>query len=221
MKKLPILILIFITFGLNAQTAGDWTFGAKAGVNFASVKGSYEDVEWVKSLEGMVGFHAGGWANYAFTDKTALQLELLGSIQGGDIQYQDIPNPIDGTLMQPKGELRLPYIIVPVLFQYKPIENLYVEAGPQLNILPKVNVKAFLNGEEVDDEQAADIITNRLKDAKTIDVGLNIGAGYEFFDKWIGYVRYTHGLITVDNREDSQRDLKNRVIALGISYRIF
>lgn len=218
MKKVSILIAMMIGVLSFSQ---NWTFGVKAGVNFASVKGSYEDVSWVKSLEGMTGFHAGGWANHAFTEKSALQIELLGSLQGGDIQYQDIPNPIDGTLLQPKGELRLPYIQIPIMYQYKPMDKLYVEAGPQLNFLPKVNVKAFLNGEEVEDEQAADAITNRLKDSNTFDIGLNVGAGYEFIDKWTGYVRYTHGLITVDNREEDQRDLKNRVIALGISYRIF
>ncbi|MDO5656633.1 MAG: porin family protein [Flavobacteriaceae bacterium] len=221
MKKFSLLFFAFSSIILFAQENKSWTFGAKAGINFATLQGSYDEVEWVEKLEGMTGFHLGGWANYAFHERFALQIEALGSYQGGDIQYTGIPHPLTGEILHPEAEMRLPYIVVPVMLQYKPVPQLYIEAGPQLNLLPKVVTKAFLNGQEVEDDQAAGIITNRLKNAQSVDFGLNLGAGYEFFDKWTLYGRYTHGMITVDKREEKQRDLKNRVIAFGISYRVF
>lgn len=162
----------------------------------------------------------GGWANYDINNKISFQAELLGSWQGGDINYNEIANPISDGTLKPTGKMRLPYIMMPLMVQYIPMDDFYVEAGAQLNYLPKVNITAFLNGQEVDDEQAANLITNRLENVNNFDVGLNIGAGYEVVPDWVVYMRYTHGLITVDNREVDQRDLKNRVIALGVNYKI-
>lgn len=231
MKPLKNLIVVFLmSFAIlvNAQEIksdsyngeNPWIFGAKAGVNFANLAGSYDEVEWVDTVDGIIGFHAGGWANYSFDQKMALQVELLGSIQGANIKYNPIQVPGTDQYLKLEGEMRLPYIQVPILFQYKPVEKLYVEAGPQFNFLPKVNIKALVNGEEVDGD-AADLISNRLKNARSFDFGLNIGAGYEFIKDWTAFARYTHGFITVDKREEDQRELLNRVVALGISYRIF
>ena len=197
-----------------------WSFGLKGGVNFASIKGSYVDLDYVNKLEGMIGIHGAAWANYSFNEKMALQFELMGSLQGGDVVYNEIEFPVTGEMIEPTGEMRLPYIIVPVLFQYEPVKNWYVEAGPQINFLLKVNVNALFNGEEVDNESINEIVTNRLANARTVDVGLNIGTGYKFAKNWAVYTRYTHGLITVDNREENQRDLKNRVFAVGVAYTI-
>jgi hypothetical protein len=52
-------------------------FGAKAGVNFASVGG-----EDVPNLEGKTGFHIGGLVEILFTEKLGIQPEILYSTQG-------------------------------------------------------------------------------------------------------------------------------------------
>lgn len=231
MKKLTSIVCLLFGLFVFAQNSQDsiqmvspnkpWTFGAKAGVNLSTLAGSYTDVDWVKDIDGIVAGQLGVWANYPIQPKLSLQLELVGSIQGADINYEQIPNPITGELLNPTGKMRLPYITAPVMLQYEFADDFYVEGGAQFNYLPKVNVKAFLNGEEVEDEQAADILTNRLKNARSLDVGLNIGAGYNFYDKWTVFTRYNYGLITVDKREDQQRDLKNRVFTFGLSYQMF
>lgn len=215
MKKIVLLMVALFSGIIYAQ---EITFGAKAGINLASVKGDYEDLDYVNKLEGILGFHAGGFINYAFDDKMALQAELLGSLQGGNIVYEEIPNPITGELIKAEGEVRLPYLQLPVMFQYKPLPKFYVEAGPQMNVLLKLDFKAIVNGKELSDEEA-EFISNRLDNTRTFDLGMNIGAGYEFIDKFTVYTRYTHGLITVDARKDNRRDLKNRVVQFGVAYR--
>lgn len=227
MKKLTILLAIIFTSFITAQTTqlveaqeaepiSPWNFGLKAGINFANLKGSYLDLDYVKESNGFVGFHAGGWANYALSQKSSFQFELLGSLQGGDIEYE---LSYAGQNIKPIGKVRMPYIQIPIMYQYKPLEKLHLEIGPQLNYLPKINLKTYIDGERINDETVENLVNNRLKNARSIDVGLNIGAGYEFIQDWRVYTRYTHGLLTVDDRDENQRDLKNRVLAFGVSYK--
>lgn len=224
---LSFLLLNLVYAQTNSSTtenleipSRNWTFGVKAGLNYTNFGGTYTEVEWVDEINGLLGIHGGAWANYALSDKFALQAELLGSLQGGVIKYEEIPNPLTGEMLKPEGRMRLPYLALPVLFQYKPNDKLYFETGPQINYLLTLDIQAILNGEEVNDPDASNLITNRLENVKDFDFGWNIGAGYEFLEDWNVYIRYTHGLNSVDNREVNQRELKNRVVALGVMYEI-
>lgn len=227
MKKLTILLALICTNLISAQSSemvviqeaeqvSPWNFGLKAGINLANLSGSYLDLDYVKESNGFVGFHGGAWANYALSNKSSVQFELLGSLQGGDIEYE---LSYAGQAIKPTGKVRMPYILIPIMYQYKPVEKLHLELGPQLNYLPKINLKTYIDGERINDETVENLVNNRLKNARSIDVGLNIGAGYEFIQDWSVYTRYTYGLLTVDDRDENQRDLKNRVLAFGVSYK--
>lgn len=231
MKKIFLLFtLLFISFlysqsfntteNLANNNPNRWSYGIKAGFNYATLKGSYTEIDWVDKIDGKIGIYGGAWTNFSLSEKFALQAELIGSLQGGVVKYNEIPNPFTGEMLKPEGEMRLPYIIFPILFQYKPTDKLYFETGPQLNYLLNLNLKAIVNGEEITDPEAANLITNRLENVKDFDFGWNVGVGYEFFDDWMVNLRYTHGMNSIDNREINRRELKNRVVALGVLYKV-
>lgn len=110
------------------------------------------------------------------------------------------------------AKLNLEYLSVPVMFQYKALPNLYVEAGPQFNFLIDARLKKSAS-------------TSALKNAtQSFDFGIGLGAGY-YFTKNIGVnVRYTAGLSDIVKTKyqygyDREGSVKNGVFQVGVNYK--
>jgi len=110
MKKIMIIAVVAFlsTTAVKAQTI---SLGAKAGVNFASLSG--DDVE---DLDARTSFHLGLMAEARFSDKFAIQPEILYSSQGAKVD--------DMTL-------KLDYLTIPVMLKYYVTNEISLEAGPQ------------------------------------------------------------------------------------------
>ncbi len=109
MKK---LILIVFTVLLTATSfAQGIDVGIKAGANFATLT----DVDDVSTRTGLL---IGAFVTLKFTDKMALQGDILYSQQGakGDNGASDI---------------ELDYINFPIVFKYYIVDRLNIQAGPQ------------------------------------------------------------------------------------------
>lgn len=120
MKKIlpSLFILCFLVTTTFAQRSG----GLKGGLNLSSQKWEVKisGGSGSEKLEG-VGFHVGGYLNYALSDVMSLQPELLFNV---------LKVSQDGT------DLTLNYISVPVMFGYGVEANkLIFQAGPQLGVL--------------------------------------------------------------------------------------
>ena len=114
------LLVICVFTSSNAQevkkVAGfDVAFGAKAGLNFATVIGNVSDPSV------LVGVHFGGMAEVSINKKLAIQPEVLFSMQGATYSK--------------KGNTLLNYLLLPVIGKYYVKENLSIEAGPHLGLL--------------------------------------------------------------------------------------
>ncbi|MDO6597527.1 porin family protein [Oceanihabitans sp. 2_MG-2023] len=168
MRKLCIAaIAVFgLSFGLQAQEV---SFGAKAGVNLASIDGDSNNTDM------KVGFHVGGVAEIMFNDKLGVQPEILYSSQGGK---EDIGDD--------NFKYNFDYINVPVMVKYFVIEGLSVETGPQVGYL--VNAKAKNDSDSID-----------LDNIKDIDFGINFGAGYKMDSGILFSVRYNLGIININD----------------------
>ncbi|PHS07965.1 MAG: hypothetical protein COA88_07585 [Kordia sp.] len=125
MKKLLLsaLVVCAFVFTTNAQEV---TFGAKAGLNMANLVGDVED----NSM--LIGAHVGGMVEISFSDKFAVQPELLFSIQG---------------TKDDDASFNLNYINVPVMAKYFVTEEISIEAGPQVGLL----MSAKYDGEDAND----------------------------------------------------------------------
>jgi hypothetical protein len=190
-------ILILASFILLSSStfimAQDVIFGVKGGVN--SSNASQEDF----TASAITAFHLGVAMEARYTEKMALQTEILYSFQGFD--YID-----DGDI---DSESRLSYINVPVMFKYYALERLSIEAGPQIG---------FLNTAKIKRATPEGSTTMDVKDGlRSNDLSFNIGLSFYLFDGFNIHGRYCYGLTNVVNSL-SNDNFKHRVLQVSIGY---
>ena len=81
-----------------------------------------------------------------------------------------------------------------------------LEAGPQIGFLLSGKLKGGDNEEDI-------------KDAlKSVDFGVNFGAGYDFTENFSAGIRYNLGLANIIDEDDSA-EWKNSVFSLSVGYK--
>lgn len=139
----------------------------------------------------LAGIQAGGIVEIQLIDLVSIQPELLFSIQGASFEnVKDVYN----------------YVNLPIMGKIYPIEGLYGEVGPQIGFLLSANEKSIDN-------------TNRAQftqQIKTVDFGLNFGAGYKLPDLGLAFgLRYSAGL---SNFPKNNSRIKHGVFQLYTSW---
>ena len=129
MKKFLFLAVVAV-LGFTNVNAQEIKFGAKGGLNFASVSGDN-----TKSVDVVTSFNFGVLSEIPISEKFSFQPELMYSGQG----YSSNGNTI-----------ALSYINIPLMGKYYLIKGLSVEAGPQIGFLfsaknDKTDVKDSFN----------------------------------------------------------------------------
>ena len=207
MKK--VLLSAVAVMAFMSVSAQETRFGVKAGANLSTFTG---DADGVKSL---VGFQVGGFAEIKLTDKFAIQPEVLFSTQGGKYKESALG-------YSQEDKLNLSYLNVPVMAKYYVAEKFSVEAGPQIGFLLSAKDKYEYSGPDGSDSGKEDI-----KDGfKSIDFGVNFGAGYDFTENLSLGLRYTLGLSSVADTPDEFEDfgfgditVRNSNLALALAYK--
>ncbi len=216
MKKLILVFvaILSITQFVNAQddikdnsNKLDIKFGAKAGLNLATITGDLEDIN------SRTSFHLGGIAEIMINEDFAVQPELLYSAQGG--KYDEFT-------------LALDYLYLPIMGKYFVSEEISLEAGPQFGYLLSAklkddssdngngNVNTVSNNSA--SKQAAADTEDVKEDVKSFDFGLNFGASYILENGINLSLRYYLGLANGNNFEGNDGDFKNSVFQLSIGY---
>ncbi len=170
MKKLLLPVLaLFLIASVNAQEV---KFGAKGGVNFASLSGDDAD-----GLDGRTSIHFGVVANIGISESFSVQPELLYSSQGFTLSEMgfDITGKLD-------------YIILPVLADFKVAEGFSLQAGPQIGFVVTDKVEAEGESEDLD--------------AESTDFGAVFGAQFKMDSGLFFQARYNLGLSDVFSDAD-------------------
>lgn len=166
-----IFVLVLIAASAFAQTK----FGLKAGLNLAALKVS-ATIPGIGSgsntSDNRTSFCAGMFVRSPLGAKGSLQTELLYSSQGG--------GDTNGS-----GEIKIDYIITPLMFRYHANEMVTLQAGPQLGFL----ISAEASGQSI------------TKEMNTLDVALNFGLGFEFAGGADLSFRYCLGLTNAANAD--------------------
>jgi hypothetical protein len=152
MKKLLLSAFAVCAFAFTTN-AQEVTFGAKAGLNLANLTG---DVEGNSML---AAAHVGGMAEISFSDKFAVQPEVLFSMQGASSDF---------------GDLNLNYINIPIMAKYFVTEEISLEAGPQIGLL----MSAKADGEDVKDFYSGTDFGLNIGAGYKMESGLNFGLRY-------------------------------------------
>lgn len=184
MKKitlsLAVLALFLISSNSFAQGIG---LGIKAGANFANQ--SITDID----TDSRTGFNGGAYLILAFSEKWAIQPELLFSSQGSEIPDFNQVTQLD-------------YFSIPLLVRWKPIKLLSFHAGPQFSTLLSAVDKS---GDSIKD------------DFKNSDFGLAAGATVHLPLGLNGGLRYVWGFTDVADLQNDI-EVKNKTLQIFVGW---
>ena len=190
-----LITTVCICLSINAQdtdTKMKSNAGIKVGYNLAAVSFD-EDSETGQRH----GFHIGFYGESFIAEGVALQLEMLYSQQGYEIEGNG------GKFTQ-----KLNYINLPLSFKLYPSSNFYLEAGPQIGL-------AISHKEEYDSSFNL-FDTEQEFNPNKFDWGVNFGAGFKT-DSGISLgVRYHLGLGDIYDEGSP----KNRVLQFSLGFDI-
>ena len=199
MKKQVLLIAIAI-FSFGVMNAQEIKFGAKAGVNFASIGGDNTD-----GVEGLTGFHIGGLVEILFTEKFGIQPEIVYSAQGASLEQ--VAANVTAT-----QKTKLDYINVPILGKYYITNALSVEAGPQIGFLASANAETEVsNGTDVPDVDIKDVTSST-------DFAIAAGASYRLPMGVFFSARYNIGISDINDTSLTNASNQNNVAQLSVGY---
>jgi len=179
-KLIALLASVLIVQAASAQL----NFGIKAGTNITKIDGkSFED-------EFRYGYLAGGFVEIGLGKKFAIQPEVLFNQYQTKVDsnfkkiYQNALNDVTN------GDVKLNYLSIPLMLNYKAGKLLTLQAGPQYSILIDKNKNLLQNGQEAfkngDFSMAggATINLGKLKLNGRYVVGLNDLNDIDNQDKW-------------------------------------
>jgi len=186
MKKyvLPLLLFSLVAYSSQAQKL---TPGIKGGLNISDVSAFNGD----NRLSGHVGF----FLHSKINSKWSFQPEILYSGQGQRYWVN-----------RDEYTLALSYIQIPLMFQFHPVKEFYLEFGPQIGFLLSANAKNDEDKTEVDQY------------FRKVDAAIALGMGVQVTPVLGFYARYNAGL--ADVHKSNSLDCYNRVGQIGVAIKL-
>lgn len=137
-KRFLALLVIGIAF-ITTSSAQGFHLGIKAGTNMLKIDDkSFKD-------EFKFGYNLGGFAEINFNKKIGVQPEVLWS-QSSYRTANNIEEVIPGT--KADVAVKLNYLQIPLLLNYRPVKFLSLQVGPQFGILIDQNNSMLQNGKD-------------------------------------------------------------------------
>jgi Outer membrane protein beta-barrel domain len=191
--KTKLLALVLSVMIFSAAHSQGFHLGIKGGANINKLTGkSFND-------EFSFGYHLGGFAEIGLGKKFSVQPEVVFNQfkQDTTSRFSDVYKLND------VSKIKLNYLSIPILLNYRVSDFLSLQAGPQFGILMDQNAKLIQNG----------------KDAfKKGDFSMLGGVQLKFSSVRI-YGRYALGLSNL-NDVDNQEKWKSQSFQIGIGLAI-
>jgi len=187
-KLVNLSVALLISQFMMAQ----FHIGVKAGANITKVDGKSfkEQFEY--------GYNAGGFAEIKLSDKFSFQPEVLFNQYTStlDSNYKSI---YENVITSDQTKVKLNYLTIPLLLDYKFLGPIHLQAGPQFGILMNQDKNFLQNGEAA---------------FKSGDFSMALGAQVKIAQfRFTG--RYLIGLNNI-NDIDNQDKWTNQVIQLSV-----
>ncbi|MEM1001970.1 MAG: porin family protein [Bacteroidota bacterium] len=156
-----------------------------AGLNVSSITG-----DDVGDIDSRISFSLGLGLDVPLGNRWSLAPEIIYSRQGfkSDLVVTDLGSSDPFlNILEENVDILQDYLLIPVKFHFRPIEKLYVFAGPQMGILVNDSVNTNIENLEFPEETAPVYFS-----------GL-VGAGIQLFKKIAVQASYQFGLSRVYN----------------------
>ncbi len=193
-KLFSLIFLLLCTF--SATYSQSLSAGIKLGANLNKLTGqSFND-------QFSFGYQAGIFLNAGLGRKWSVQPELLFSQTTVDTadHFSTVYKEISFNTV---NHIKLNYLTIPVLLQYKLSPIISIQAGPQFGILMQTDKSLLQNGQ------------NAFKQGD-----LSILAGLQLkITRFVAYGRYAIGVNNISNIP-VQDSWKNQTIQIGVGYLI-
>ncbi len=216
MKKTTLIAIVIAVLGFNAlQGQEKGHFGLKVGLNISDLAVDGEK----RTIDNRRGLHLGLVAEIPLSKKFAFQSELLYSSQGGRFEFSsNLNNDVYNVWIQSERVNKYDYLNIPLMLKHYIVKGLNVEFGPQIGFL--LSAKSIDKSKFASDRQTTNAFDDRdIKNAKSIDFGLNFGTGYQWDMGLFFQARYNLGLSDVYDGRLGDAKAKNRVVSLSMGYR--
>lgn len=178
-RKLPLVLAVLF---LAQASFAQFSIGVKAGANITKVDGqSFKD-------EFKYGYHLGGFLSVGLGGRLGIQPEVLFNQYQTktDSSFKNIyQNALNGV-----SDVKLNYLSIPVLLNYKLGSFLSLQAGPQFGILLDQNKNLLENGQDAFKKGdfsllgGAQLSIAKLRLSGRYVVGLNNINDIDNQDKW-------------------------------------
>ena len=172
-----------------SSVSGQTALGLKGGVNITTMT----DNPYKPRISG----HGGLFVNRSISKHFFVQPELLFSGEGQQYMW-------DGA----EHRWALDYIQLPVMLQYYPLSQVYVEVGPQVGLLISATDK-------ITEGAHANIKAN----ISTVQYAIGAGLGVKATDRVLVYGRYNFGLNDITSYDAIVHH--NNIVQVGIAARFY
>ena len=176
------LLTVLVAFFMAQTAMAQFGVGLKAGANITKVEGkSFKD-------EFRYGYHLGGFAEIKLGDKLSVQPEVL---------FNQFQTRVDSTFRSvynvrfaENRDIKLNYLSIPILLNYKLGKSFALQAGPQYAILMQKDKNLLQNGREAFNSGdfsvlgGAQISFSKLRLSGRYFVGLNNINDIDNQNKW-------------------------------------
>lgn len=220
MKKQILFLFVTVT-SVTAWSQTSPTFGVKAGLSSASMRG--DAVNNLKNLldftDGRVtthnrtGLFVGGYANIPLTEQISFEPGLYYAQKGYELRGELGLKGIEFLGANAKSTLQADYIDVPILLKAD-LGGLQLFAGPQFSYLTQAQLKtnAGVLGFNVFNNT-----TDATSQFNRWDMGVTAGVGYQFKGGVNVSAAYDYGLSKVD----ANRNVNgyNNAIKIGLGFK--
>jgi len=186
------LVNLSVALLISQLMMAQFHIGVKAGANITKVDGKSfkEQFEY--------GYNVGGFAEIKLSDKFSFQPEVLFNQYTStlDSSYKSI---YENVITSDQSKVKLNYLTIPLLLDYKFLGPIHLQAGPQFGILMNQDKNFLQNGEAA---------------FKSGDFSMTLGAQVKIAQfRFTG--RYLIGLNNI-NDIDNQDKWTNQVIQLSV-----
>jgi hypothetical protein len=191
MKQKTLTLAMIFMIATTSVFSQSLKFGIKAGADINKITGKSFKEQFT------FGYHAGAFAEIGLTSRFGIQPEVLFSQVSADTSsdFNDLYK------LNNVSKVKLSYLKIPLLLNYKPNNFVSLQLGPQFGILLDQNTSIIQNGKDAFNKGDLSMLGG---------IQLNIS-------KIRLYGRYAVGLNNIRDIDNSDK-WKNQTVHLGVGF---